>query len=131
MNKSAWLAFITVFIVMQITNFLIHSVILAPSYMSSELQKLWRPDMMNKMWIMWLTGFIFSFFFTFIYTKGYEGKGIFEGIRYGLYIGLMMAIPMAYNQYAVYPILRFRSSTAAHQKKLSKSTKYKRCKPIL
>ncbi|MDI6779719.1 MAG: hypothetical protein QME25_05945 [Bacteroidota bacterium] len=72
--------------------------------MSSELQKLWRPDLMNKMWIMWLTGFIFSFFFTFIYTKGCEGKGIFEGIRYGLYIGLMMVIPMAYNQYAVYPI---------------------------
>lgn len=100
--KRFWLAVIVVFIVYEILTWIIHTPILGRIYM--ELQHLWRPDMMDKMWIMYITAFIFSFLFVFIFTKGYEGKGVAEGARYGLYIGLLMNIVGMFNQYVVYPI---------------------------
>jgi hypothetical protein len=100
--KKFFLAAISVFITYEILDWIIHSLILGSKYM--EIQHLWRPDMMDKMWIMYVTAFIFSFLFIFIFTKGYEGKGVAEGARYGLYIGLLMNIVGIFNQYAMYPI---------------------------
>jgi hypothetical protein len=68
------------------------------------LENVWRPDMMQKMWIIYVTSLVFSFLFVYIFSKGYEGKGIFEGVRYGLIIGLLMNVVGMFNQYAVYPI---------------------------
>ncbi|MBA7678966.1 hypothetical protein ES703_87246 [subsurface metagenome] len=103
MNRKRFiLASIVVFVVYEITNWIVHSLILSGVY--QRLQSLWRPDMMDKMWIMYVTAFIFSFLFVYIFTKGYEGKGVAEGFRYGLYIGLLMNIVGMFNQYAVYPV---------------------------
>ncbi len=103
MNKKRFiLASIAVFVVFEILDWIIHSKILSRTYMN--LQHLWRPDMLDKMWIMYITAFIFSFLFVYIFTKGYEGKGVAEGIRYGLIIGLLMLVVGMFNQYAVYPI---------------------------
>lgn len=103
MNRKRYiLASIVVFVVYEITNWIVHSLILSGVY--QRLQSLWRPDMMDKMWIMYVTAFIFSFLFVYIFTKGYEGKGVAEGFRYGLYIGLLMNIVGMFNQYAVYPV---------------------------
>ncbi len=103
MNKKRFvLASIAVFFVFEILDWIIHSKILSRTYMN--LQHLWRPDMMDKMWIMYITAFIFSFLFVYIFTKGYEGKGVAEGIRYGLIIGLLMLVVGMFNQYVVYPI---------------------------
>jgi len=101
-GKRFILASIVVFVVYEITNWIVHSLILSGVY--QRLQSLWRPDMMDKMWIMYVTAFIFSFLFVYIFTKGYEGKGVAEGFRYGLYIGLLMNIVGMFNQYAVYPV---------------------------
>lgn len=101
-GKRFILASIVVFVVYEILTWIIHTPILGRTYM--ELQHLWRPDMMDKMWIMYVTAFIFSFLFVYIFTKGYEGKGVAEGFRYGLYIGLLMNIVGMFNQYAVYPV---------------------------
>lgn len=103
MNRKRFiLASIVVFVVYEITNWIVHSLILSGVY--QRLQSLWRPDMMDKMWIMYVTAFIFSFLFVYIFTKGYEGKGVAEGFRYGLYIGLLMNIAGIFNQYAIYPV---------------------------
>lgn len=103
MNKSRWLlASVGVFVAYEILNFIIHSVILMGIY--EETKAVWRPDMMEKMWIMWITAAIFSLLFVLIFTKGYEGKGCMEGVRYGLLIGLFVSIPMAYNSYATIAI---------------------------
>jgi len=103
MNRKRFiLASIVVFVVYEITNWIVHSLILSGVY--QRLQSLWRPDMMDKMWIMYVTAFIFSFLFVYIFTKGYEGKGVAEGFRYGLYIGLLMNIVGMFNQYAVYSV---------------------------
>ncbi len=104
MKKNIILGFFAVFVIQRLFEFLIHTVILAPVYFIEPLKSLWRPDILDKMWVMWVSGLVFSFFFTFIFSKGYQGRGILEGVRYGLYMGLLIATPMAYNQYAVYPI---------------------------
>lgn len=104
MNKKFWLAFIVVFILWNVLDYLIHSVILSSAYMSEDVMKVMRPDMMSKMWIFYVVSFIESFFLALIYSKWQKGKGISEGIQFGVYSGLLMATPMAYSSYAMYPL---------------------------
>jgi len=102
--KKLIIAFIVVFVVFQILGFVVHQVLLGETY--QELEDVWRSeaDMMSKMWVMWVTGLIFSFFFVYIFARGYEGKGIMEGVRYGLIIGCFYTIPAVYGQYVVYEL---------------------------
>ncbi|OGS25307.1 MAG: hypothetical protein A2314_00835 [Elusimicrobia bacterium RIFOXYB2_FULL_50_12] len=95
-------ASISVFLSFQVLDGIIHNFLLSSAY--EALNTIWRPDMMEKIWIIFLTSFIFSFLFVYIFIKGYEGKGIKEGIRYGILIGLLMNIAGIFNQYVVYPI---------------------------
>jgi len=103
MNWKKWImASVVVFVVYEILNFVIHSLLLMGTY--EQLQSVWREDMSSKMWIMWVSAIFWSFLFVYIFTKGYEAKGWMEGLRYGFWIGLFLNIPMAFNQFAVYPI---------------------------
>jgi len=104
MNKKFWLAFVVIFIVWNVLNYLIHGVILGSAYMSEAVMKVMRPDMMSKMWIFYVVSFIQSFFLVLIYSKWQKGKGISEGVQFGVYSGLLMATPMAYSEYAMYPL---------------------------
>ncbi len=105
-RKEIIIAFVIVFIVLELTNLLIHNVILASTYAKEEISKVFRPEaeMQSKMWIGWVVDVIWSFFFVFIFAKGYENKGWLEGLRYGIYIGLFISLPMAYYQFIVYPL---------------------------
>jgi hypothetical protein len=100
--KKILLGTVVVFVIIEVLDFLIHSIILAPAYAAT--QSLWRPDMMDKMWIMYLVALVVSFFFSLIFSKGYEGKGIVEGVRFGFYIGVMLGVGMAYGTYAMIAI---------------------------
>ncbi|MGH2567761.1 MAG: hypothetical protein ACRDGA_05435 [Bacteroidota bacterium] len=102
MNKKLWVGFVAVFVAMEVLMFLIHGVILQPTY--EETQAVWRADMESLMWIYHVLAVIGAFFFTFIFSKGYEGKGIMEGVRYGLYIGIWMSSGMAYGSYSMIDI---------------------------
>lgn len=73
-TKKFLLASLAVFITLLILDFVIHNLLLVSVYES--IQEVFRPEMMDKMWIMYLTGAIFSLLFVYIFTKGYEGKGI-------------------------------------------------------
>ncbi|PKL74875.1 MAG: hypothetical protein CVV27_18255, partial [Candidatus Melainabacteria bacterium HGW-Melainabacteria-1] len=86
----------------QAIDWLVHGVLLAEWY--RELQSLWRPDMMDLMWLMMVGSLFYSFMFVFIFTKGYEGKGVLEGARYGFLIGLLIYVSGMLGQYAMYPI---------------------------
>jgi hypothetical protein len=100
MNVKRYLAAsIAVYAAYLALGFLIHGVILKPTY--DSLKSVWRPDMQSKLWIEWVNGFFTSFLFTYIFTKGYEGKGIMEGLRFGLIVGLFISIPMAYGTYMI------------------------------
>ncbi|MGE5804673.1 MAG: hypothetical protein ACM34M_02700, partial [Ignavibacteria bacterium] len=68
-TKKFVLAFILVFILVEITNYIIHMAILGPVYASDEVKVLFRPqeEMMGKMWIMYILDVIWSFFFVFFF----------------------------------------------------------------
>jgi len=93
---------LAIFIIFQILDFCIHSIFLMPLYAS--MSDVWRPDMMSKMWIMYVSSFIFSFLVMYVFIKGYEARGIMEGVRFGIIIGLMTNGAGSFYQYAVYPL---------------------------
>jgi hypothetical protein len=100
--KRYFLAVLAVLVTIIVTNIIIHSFILMDTY--SSLKQIWRPDMMDLMWIMYVTDIALAFLFVYIFTKGYENKGILEGVRYGLIMGLLLDGLGAFGQYMIYPI---------------------------
>jgi len=105
-QKKFWVAFIVIFIVYEITNFIVHGLILGSTYMSEEVAPLFRPPAIldSTMWIRLFTELVWSFFFTFIFVKGYDNNGIMEGIKFGVYIGLFYSFVWAYQSYWMYPM---------------------------
>ncbi|MBN1820483.1 MAG: hypothetical protein JW833_07195 [Prolixibacteraceae bacterium] len=100
--KRFLLASLAVYITFLILDFLIHNVALASAY--EENASLWRSDMSQIMWLMYLVGIAMALLFVYIFIKGYQGKGISEGIRYGLLIGLLISVIGILNQYIIYPL---------------------------
>lgn len=98
------IAVIAVFIILEVTSFLVHSIILSKTY--EGLANVFRPmeEMNSRMWRMWIADLVWSFFFVFIFIKGYQNKGILEGIRYGIYIAMFMNFVAAVAQNVVYPV---------------------------
>lgn len=105
-TKKFWIAFVVVFVLLEITNYLIHGVMLSSTYSSEGVKEVFRPEeeMMGKMWIMWVADLVWSFFFVFIFVRGYQNRGIMEGIRYGIYIGFFFSFVYAYGSFAMYPL---------------------------
>ena len=100
--KKLLIGTVAVFVFFELYEFLVHGVILKSTYES--LSSLWRPDMMDKMYVIHIIALITAFFFTLIFDKGREGKGVMEGVRYGFYMGMILAVGMAYGSYSMYPI---------------------------
>jgi len=104
-KKKFVLGSLTVLLAYLVFDYLVNAGILRSTYESDALRKLWRPDIADKTWILWVVNVVWAFLFSLIYVKGYEGRGgMMEGVRYGFWIGLFMAVPMAFGQYVVYPI---------------------------
>ncbi len=103
-NKTFWIGFLVVFIVMQAIGFLIHGVMLDGMY--NDLAASFRPkeQMDAMMWIMILSGTAVLYLFCYIFTKGYEGQGVVEGVRYGALMGLFLAFPTSVDAYVIYPL---------------------------
>jgi hypothetical protein len=59
-----------VFVAYEAVNNIIHMLILSGVY--ETMMDVWRTDMMQKLWIMYVTALIFSFLFVYIFSKGYE-----------------------------------------------------------
>ncbi len=102
-NKTFWIGFVVIFVVMQAYGYVVHEVMLSDTYES--LASMFRPqaEMMDMMWMMMLGSALILLLFCYIFTQGYEGKGVAEGVRYGALMGLFISIPVA-DQYVVYPL---------------------------
>ena len=101
--KKYLFAVIAVFIVYQLLDFLIHSILLNSVYES--ITGVWREDMDPYMWITIVTGLVFSIFFVYLYhyfTSAYGKGGWKAGLYYGLVVGFLMLVTGMFNQYAVY-----------------------------
>ncbi len=103
-NKSCWIGWIAVFVVMQVYGYLIHTVGLSDLYES--LASVFRPEaeMMDMMWMMMVGSLGSTAVFCYIFTFGAEGKGVMEGVRYGFWMGLFLSIPSAVDAYVIYPL---------------------------
>ena len=103
-NKTFWIGFVVVFIVIQAYGYLVHEVWLSATYES--LAAAFRPkaEMDGMMWMMMVGWALSLLLFCHIFTLGHEGKGMMEGVRYGTLMGLFLGIPMSVNQYVAYPL---------------------------
>ncbi|HRZ28037.1 MAG TPA: hypothetical protein P5346_10855 [Spirochaetota bacterium] len=93
---------VVVFLLIMGMDQIIHGIILGEIYRS--LSSIWRPDMMDFMWIMLATSAVLSIGFVYIFIKGRENKGIAEGVRYGAVMGLLFCGTGSFNQYVIYPV---------------------------
>lgn len=90
------------FVLLNAGSYIIHQVLLGADYQAQE--KLWRPDMIEKMWIFQIVFLFQAYFLAFFFSRGYEGSGWVEGLRYGVFMGLFLQVPAALSQYVVLPI---------------------------
>ena len=103
-NKTFWIGFIVIYIVMQVIGFVVHDILLQEHYAALADVFRPRPEMMSMMWLLYVSAALYMYLFCRLFVGGYEGKGVGEGIRFGLLAGLFMAIPMSIDQYVIYPI---------------------------
>ncbi|MEJ5304673.1 MAG: hypothetical protein WHV63_01910 [Ignavibacteria bacterium] len=105
-SKKFWLTFILVFVTLEVSGYIIYSLIMGSTFQDPDVSKAFRPEgeMMSKMWIVYLMDLVWSFFFTFFFVKGYENRGIMEGIRFGIFIGLFFSMVVSYQSYVFYPL---------------------------
>jgi len=103
-NKTFWIGWIVVFVVMQVYGYLVHEVGLSETYQS--LAAIFRPqaEMESMMWMMMVGGAFSLLLFCYIFTWGHEGKGVMEGVRYGALIGVFASIISAVDSYVIYPL---------------------------
>lgn len=102
-NKTFWIGFVAIFVVMQVIGYAVHEVMMADTY--AALAAIFRPreEMNSMMWMMMLSGVVLIFLFCYIFTKGYEGKGVMEGARYGALMGVFLAL-VNIDQHVIYPL---------------------------
>ena len=103
-NKTFWIGYIAAFAAFEAQAYLVHSVLLTDTYES--LAAVLRPEeeMFDIMWQMMLGQAAYLLLFCYIFTRGREGGGIAEGVRYGVLMGLFLGIPLAVEQYVIFPI---------------------------
>jgi len=100
--KRYFFSVLAVFFVYEILSYLINSLLLKQCYV--ELEPLWRKEMMDIMWLMYFTDFLFSILFVSIYTRWSKKFTIASGLFFGFIVGLMMNTTGAVNQWIMYPI---------------------------
>lgn len=101
-KKKVLFGAVILFVLFNIGSYVIHQVLLSADYRAQD--KLWRPDMADKMWIFQIIFLVQAYFLSFLFSRGYEGRGWIEGLRFGVILGLLIEIPAAYGMYAILPI---------------------------
>lgn len=101
--KKLVLTIIVVFVVANITGFLIHATLLAPDYMA--VKEHYRPEGQEKMIWICLAYLAFAIGSVIVYAKGVEAKPwLGQGIRFGILMWLVLTVPSFFIAYAVQPV---------------------------
>ncbi len=102
MIKRAVLAVVTVFIAWSALDFVLHGVLLQPTYEATA--NLWRPmDEMN-MPLMYLVTLVFAAAFVAIYLLLVAPKSAGSGILYGVLFGLAIGVSAGFGSFSYMPI---------------------------
>jgi hypothetical protein len=102
MAKRAGLAVVAVFISWSILDFLIHGVLLRPTYEATA--SLWRPMNEMNMPVMYLVTLLYTACFVAIYWILIGPKSLASGIQYGVLFGLATGLSMGFGSYCYMPI---------------------------
>jgi len=102
-HEETALAIVATYIVLMLTNYLVHEVWLMSDYAAIPASHRSNAGIMHRFWAMAVGQFFFSALFAYIYTRGAEKKPwIVQGIRYGILIAFLTVIPTALGEYVVY-----------------------------
>jgi hypothetical protein len=102
MTKKILLAGLAVFVVWEVLDFVIHGLILAPTY--ATLPNLFRPQAEMKMILMVAVALIAALAFAAAYGWFVSPKSLMTGLKYGLVVGFGGGVSMGYGTYAAMPI---------------------------
>ncbi len=102
MAKRLVLAIVALFVLWSFCDFLIHGVILSSTYVATAT--LWRSAPEMKIWLIYLSLFIWSLAFAAVYTYIITPKNLPTALIFGFLLGLGIGIPMGFNTYATMPI---------------------------
>ena len=102
MSKRLLLAVIAVFVAWSILDFIIHGVLLQPTYEATA--NLWRPMEEMKMPLMYVVTLLFTASFVGIYGLLVTEKSLASGIKFGALFGLATGISMGFGSYTYMPI---------------------------
>jgi len=103
-NKTFWIGWLVVYVIVQALGFLIHEVMMGDTY--EALASVFRSEaqMQEMIPIMFVSAAVFLFIFCYVFTQGREGTGVMEGVRYGILMGVFLALPTSVDAYVIYPI---------------------------
>jgi len=96
------IAIAAIFVSWQITDFIVHFVILSPVY--AETEELWRPMEQMKMGLLAFVSLVGAAVFAWTYARFVGEKRLTAGVSYGLLWGFAFGTSMAYGSYASMPI---------------------------
>ena len=105
MNKKFIVAWIVLFVVWMLGDFVIHGVLLHADYL--QLPSLYRSESDSGAYFpfMLLSHAIMAGAFVWIYARGVEAKPwVAQGVRFGLAVALLTVVPMYLIYYAVQPL---------------------------
>jgi hypothetical protein len=98
-TKKLVLTIIVIFVLANITGFLIHAVLLAPDYMT--VKEHYRAEGSEKMIFICLAYLAFAIGSVFAYAKGVENKPwLGQGLRFGIILWLILTVPSFFIAYA-------------------------------
>jgi hypothetical protein len=101
--KKLALATVAGYIVLMVTNYLVHSVLLMNDYAAIPESHRNPAGVMHRFWAMLIGQFFFAAMFAYIYARGAEHKPwLIQGIRYGIIMTFMTVVPYSLSDYVVY-----------------------------
>ena len=100
MGKKYLIGTLAVFVVWQITDYLIHGVYLMPAYEATS--DLWRTEMNGGLLV--LVSLIAAASFVYVYSELIANKSVATALKYGVVFGIGAGASFAYGSYAVMPI---------------------------
>ena len=102
MNKRMLLATIAVFITWSIIDFIVHGILLQPTYEATA--NLWRPENEIKFGFAYAITFASNLFFVCTYTCMVSEKSLHTGLKFGVSFGLAAGILLGLGSYPYMPI---------------------------
>ncbi len=109
MAKKVLLAALAVFVAWEALDFIIHGMLLAPTYATQP--QLWRPQAEMKMGLLFAVTFIGALAFAAMYAYFVAPKALGAAVRFGLIWGIGAGVAMGYGSYAILPIPYFMALT--------------------